>query len=208
MSVNKDLPEIEIVESDPVVEGEIVPGEEAVTAESLGIDLPEDPRAAIQTLLDLLAESRAEADRYIDDLRRVAADFDNYRKRTHREQAAMIERGSERTVTALLPVLDSLDAAASIEATTATEEKLLAGIRGTLNQLLDTLGKEGLEVVPTWDEEFDPRIHEAVIRSGEGHGPLVVSKELRRGYRLSGKTLRAALVEVTPRAATEDQEVE
>lgn len=206
MPANEGLPEIEIVEGE-VVEGEIVPAEE-VTAESLGLTLPDDAKEATELLLGELAQSRAEADRYIDDLRRVAADFDNYRKRTHREQAAMIERASERTVTALLPVLDSLDAAASIEATTATEEKLLAGIRGTLNQLLDILGKEGLEVVPTWDEEFDPRIHEAVTRTGEGNGPLVVTKELRRGYRLSGKTLRAALVEVAPRAVLEDQDEE
>lgn len=206
MAANEGLPEIEIVEGE-VVEGEIVPVEE-VTAESLGLSLPDEAQEAVELLLGELAQSRAEADRYIDDLRRVAADFDNYRKRTHREQAAMIERASERTVTALLPVLDSLDAAASIEATTATEEKLLAGIRGTLNQLLDILGKEGLEVVPTWDEDFDPRIHEAVTRTGEGNGPLVVTKELRRGYRLSGKTLRAALVEVAPREVLEDLEEE
>jgi molecular chaperone GrpE len=153
-----------------------------------------------------VAEARAEADRYIDDLRRVAADFDNYRKRSHREQAALIERAAERTVKALLPVLDSLDSAAAIEARTATEEKLLAGVRGTLNQLLDILGKEGLEVIPSWDEDFDPQVHEAVLRSGEGSGPLVVTKELRRGYRLSGKTLRAALVEVAPRHPDEEHQ--
>ncbi len=197
MSAKDTSPEIKIVEAE-VVEGDLVPAEEeAVTAEALGLDLSEDPQAAIDTLLRLLADSRAEADRYIDDLRRVAADFDNYRKRTHREQAGLIERAADRTLRALLPVLDSLDAAASIEAKTGTEQKMLAGVRGTLNQLLDVLGKEGLEVVPTWDEEFDPQIHEAVVRKGNGDGPLIVTKELRRGYRLGGKTLRAALVEVT-----------
>ncbi|HUO46984.1 MAG TPA: nucleotide exchange factor GrpE [Acidimicrobiia bacterium] len=204
MSVNDGLPEIEITESE-VVEGEIVPGEievvdDAVTADSLGIDLPDDPDEAVGVLLREVAQARAEADRYVDDLRRVAADFDNYRKRTHREQAGLIDRASERTVNALLPVLDSLDAAAAIEARTPTEEKLLAGVRGTLNQLLDVLGKEGLQIIPTWDEEFDPQVHEAVTRSGEGDGPLVVTKELRRGYRSGGKTLRAALVEVAPRS--------
>ncbi|MDP3983872.1 MAG: nucleotide exchange factor GrpE [Acidimicrobiia bacterium] len=200
MSINADLPEIEIVEA------EIMPEEEPLTAEVLGIDLPDDPQGAVTVLLTALAQSRADADRYVDDLRRVAADFDNYRKRTHREQAALIERASERTVSSLLPVLDSLDAAAAIEARSVTEEKMLAGIRGTLTQLLDTLAKEGLEVIPTWDEEFDPQVHEAVFRTGEGDGPLVVTKELRRGYRVSGKTLRAALVEVGPRTVPEDEE--
>ena len=203
MGINDGLPEIEITEGE-VVEGEIVAAEDAVTAESLGIDLPDDPEEAIGVLLRNVAEARAEADRYVDDLRRVAADFDNYRKRTHREQASLIDRASERTVNALLPVLDSLDAAASIEARTPTEEKLLAGVRGTLNQLLDILGKEGLHIIPTWDEEFDPQVHEAVTRSGEGNGPLVVTKELRRGYRSGGKTLRAALVEVAPKNTSEE----
>jgi molecular chaperone GrpE len=194
VSINKDLPDIEIVEA------ELVPGEEAITAEALGLDLPDDPAAALEVVLRALAESRSEADRYVDDLRRVAADFDNYRKRTLREQAAMVERASERTLTALLPVLDSLDSAASIEPRSGTEEKMSAGVRGTLSQLLDILAKEGLEVISTWDEPFDPRYHEAVLRTGDGDEPLVVTKELRRGYRLAGRVLRPALVEVAPGA--------
>ncbi|MEX0698162.1 MAG: nucleotide exchange factor GrpE, partial [Acidimicrobiia bacterium] len=161
---------------------------------------------ALNIVLKALAESRAEADRYVDDLRRVAADFDNYRKRTLREQAALIERASERIMVALLPVLDSLDSAAAIEARSVTEEKMAAGVRGTLSQLLDILTREGLEVIPTWDEPFDPRIHEAVLRTGEGDAPLIVTKELRRGYQLAGKVLRPALVEVAPRSDVPEEE--
>lgn len=200
MSINKDLPDIEIVEA------ELVPEGEAITAEQLGLDLPDDPAEALALALRALATTREEADRYVDDLRRVAADFDNYRKRTLREQAALVERASERTLTALLPVLDSLDSAASIEPRSGTEEKMSAGVRGTLSQLLDILAKEGLEVIPTWDEPFDPRIHEAVLRTGDGDAPLVVTKELRRGYRLAGKVLRPALVEVAPGAPPMDEE--
>jgi len=200
VSINKDLPDIEIVEA------ELVPEGEAITAEQLGLDLPDDPAEALALALRALATTREEADRYVDDLRRVAADFDNYRKRTLREQAALVERASERTLTALLPVLDSLDSAASIEPRSGTEEKMSAGVRGTLSQLLDILAKEGLEVIPTWDEPFDPRIHEAVLRTGDGDAPLVVTKELRRGYRLAGKVLRPALVEVAPGAPPMDEE--
>jgi len=200
MSINKDLPDIEIVEAEMVPEGA------PVTAEMLGLDLPDDPADALAVVLQALAESRAEADRYVDDLRRVAADFDNYRKRTLREQAAMIERASERTLAALLPVLDSLDSAAAIEPRSVTEEKMAAGVRGTLSQLLDILSREGLEVIPTWDEPFDPRIHEAVLRTGEGDAPLIVTKELRRGYQLAGKVLRPALVEVAPRSDIPEEE--
>jgi molecular chaperone GrpE len=187
-----NLPPLEIVEA------EMVPQEEAVTAEALGIDLPDDPDDAVPMLLAAVAEARTEADRYLDDLRRVAADFDNFRKRSHRDQATLIERAAERVVTALLPVLDGLDAAAAIEASTETEEKLLAGVRGTRSLLLDILAKEGLEVIPTWDQPFDPHVHEAIAQFGEGEGELTVTNELRRGYRLRGKVLRAALVEVAP----------
>lgn len=202
MSINNDLPEVVIVE------GELVPQDEAVTAEILGLDLPEDPHDALNVVLKALAESRDDADRYIDDLRRVAADFDNYRKRTLREQAAVVDRASERTLAALLPVLDSLDSAAAIEPRSPTEEKMAAGVRGTLSLMLEILRREGLETIPTWDETFDPRVHEAVVHTGNGDAPLVVTKELRRGYQLAGKVLRPALVEVAPRIGNPQEELD
>lgn len=160
----------------------------------LGLVLPDDPSEAIELLLTELAAARSEATAYLDDLKRVAADFDNYRKRAIREQQTTIERASERVVRELLPVLDSFDAALAIEAQTETEEKLLGGMRGTYSQLMEILKKEGLEIIPTWSEPFDPEIHEAVMSPSDGSGNLIVEKELRRGYRLKGKVLRAALV--------------
>ena len=195
--VNKDteFPHIEIVEAE-MVDDE--PATETLTAESLGLDLPEDPGEALMVVLEALAQAREDADGYLDDLRRVAADFENYRKRTQREMAAMVERASERVVSQLLPVLDSFDAALAVEPQTETEEKLLAGIRNTYDLLADVLAKEGLEPIKTWDEPFDPTVHEAVLTTGEGSGTLKVAQELRRGYKLRGKVLRAALVAVAP----------
>ena len=92
-----------------MIEPEVVIGE-IVEARAPGIDLPEDPDEAIRLLLSLLDESRQEATSYLDDLRRVAADFDNFRKRALREQSAMVDHAAERVIRALLPVLDSFDA--------------------------------------------------------------------------------------------------
>lgn len=185
--MNEDLPEIEIVEGGTV--GHDGPPDPA----SLGLDLPADKDEAIRVLLEELHSARGEASSYLDDLRRVAADFDNFRKRATREQQITVERASERVLSAMLPVLDSFDAALQIQASTETEEKLLGGMRSTHAQLMDAISKEGLEAIPTWGEPFDPEVHEAVMSSGEG-SKLTVSQELRRGYRLRGKVLRAALV--------------
>ena len=164
-----------------------------LSADALALDLPEDPRQAIQVLLGAVHDARAEAGTYLDDLRRVAADFDNYRKRAVRDQQMIVDRAAERVLSAMLPVLDSFDAALAIEPSTETEEQLLRGMRSTHSQLMDVLGREGLESIESVGEPFDPEVHEAVMTSG-GSGPLVVADELRRGYRLRGRVLRAALV--------------
>ncbi|MGH8925249.1 MAG: nucleotide exchange factor GrpE [Acidimicrobiia bacterium] len=195
MNKQPDLPEITIVEAEPVEEETFEP----VTAESLGLDLSDDPAEAIEQLVEALAGARKEADSYLDDLRRVAADFDNYRKRSQREARGVVDRASERVVSSLLPVLDSLDAALAVETNSETEEKLKSGVRSTRDQLLDVLAKEGLEPIATFDEPFDPSLHEAVTTSGEGSGELIVTDEFRRGYRLKDWVLRASLVGVTPR---------
>jgi len=182
--------------SDPtpeIVEAEIVEARGPVDAAALGIELPEDKDAAIETLLAQLEESRDESTSYLDDLKRVAADFDNYRKRTTREQALVLDRAAERVVRELLPVLDSFDAALATEASTDSERKLLSGMINTREQLLKALEQEGLEVVPSIGETFDPEIHEPVGAPG-GTSDLVVSQELRRGYRLKGRVLRPAMV--------------
>jgi molecular chaperone GrpE len=176
------------------LEPEVVVGE--IVEESPGppgIDLPEDKDEALSVLLGQLAESQEEATSYLDDLRRVAADFDNFRKRALREQSATVDRAAERVVRGLLPVLDSFDAALAAEPVTDGERRLLSGMIGTREQLLKALEQEGLEVIPTIGEPFDPEIHEPAGMP-EGNGPFVVAQELRRGYRLGGKVLRAALV--------------
>jgi len=177
--MGKDLPDLGWVETEEV-EADEVEGE--VLAEPVEVDE--------------LAAARAQAESHLNDLRRVAADFDNYRKRSQRELSSLVERSSERVVAALLPVLDSLDAALATETSSEAEEKLKVGVRSTRDQLLDVLGREGLEAIQAVDEPFDPSLHEAATTSQEGDGPLVVIDEYRRGYLLKGKVLRASLVGV------------
>ncbi|MFZ0012564.1 MAG: nucleotide exchange factor GrpE [Acidimicrobiia bacterium] len=179
--------------NDGPVEAEIVETFETPDPRELGLELPDDPDAAVDLLLAELKSARQEAGDYLDDLKRVAADFDNYRKRTTKEGAVMLDRATEKVVQGLMPVLDTFDAALGAEPQTETEQNLYSGMLNTRELLLNALKSEGLEVIPTVDEPFDPEIHEPV-GAPAGEGTLMVSQELRRGYRLRGKVLRAALV--------------
>lgn len=190
------------IEGESVDEREPALVDPAHRAAELGIDLPDDPHEASLTLLTELETARSDAETYLDDLRRVAADFDNFRKRALREQQSIVERASERVLTALLPVLDSFEAALQIEPDSTSAEKLLGGMRSTHTQLMDVLAKEGLEPIPAFEEPFNPEVHEAVTSTGEG-SRLVVAQELRRGYVLRGKVLRAALVALEARESNE-----
>ena len=179
-----------IVEALPVESPEQTPD-----PHSLGLELSDDPDEAIGLLLRELATAREDATSYLDDLKRVAAEFDNFRKRTTRDSSVMLDRATEKVVQGLMPVLDSFDAALGAEPESETERQLYSGVLNTREQLLAALKSEGLEVIPTIDEPFDPEIHEPV-GAPEGNGNLVVTEELRRGYRLRDKVLRAALVVV------------
>ncbi len=110
--------------------------------ESLGIELPDDPEEALQVLASEVAKARDEAGSYLDDLKRVAADFDNYRKRTVREQAGTHLRAAEKVIVGLMPVLDTFDAALATDPSTDGERQLFSGMVNTREQLLKALGAE------------------------------------------------------------------
>ena len=183
-------------------------------AESAGavpaFELPEDPDEAIALLVGELLATRAAAAEAIDKWKRSVAEFDNYRKRAQRDQAAMIDRASGRVLGRLLPVLDSLDAAMAMDTQTSSDESIRRGLTGTRDLLLSTLAREGLEPIEALGEVFDPNVHEAA-QMGEGSGTMVVEAEWRRGYTLNGRVIRASLVAVgyeaarTEETAAEDQ---
>src|SRR5438093_11135611 len=108
-----------------------------------------------------LEEVERERDEYLNDLKRVAADFDNYRKRAARDQASLAARAHERLVKELLPVLDDLERAL-VAAAEHEEAKPEEGVRLVHRELVDALAREGLVEIET-DGRFDPNVHEAQI---------------------------------------------
>ena len=163
------------------------------SAESLGIALPDDPEEAQTLLIRELGEARQESGELLANLQRVAAEFDNFRKRIERDQLENVQRASQRVIESLLPALDGLDAALMLEATTEGEEKMLDGMRSTHALLIEALQQDGLEEIAGVGHPFDPAVHEAVsVIPGEGE--QIVQQELRKGYVMRGRVIRPSLV--------------
>jgi molecular chaperone GrpE len=136
----------------------------------------------------------AERDQLVDDLKRVAADFENYRKRAARERADVYARANERLVKELIPVLDDLGRA--LEAVAEHEEaKLEEGVRLVHRALSDLLAKEGLAEIET-DGKFDPHVHEALLSQPSDQEEGSVIEVVQKGYKLGDKVLRPARVVV------------
>ena len=151
--------------------------------------VPED-----RTVPDL-AELVRERDEYLDSLQRLKAEFDNFRKRSERDQRQRAALAGERLVKELLPVLDDLERA--LEAASEHEEaKLEEGVRLVHRALSDALAREGLAEIET-DGPFDPHVHEALLAQPvEGTEPGSVVQVLQKGYRLGDRVLRPARVAV------------
>ena len=129
-----------------------------------------------------------------DQLKRVAADFDNYRKRVAREQEALSTRAAERLVKELLPIVDDLERA--LEAAEEHEEaKLEEGVRLVHGNLASALKREGLEEIPV-DGKFDPHVHEALLSQPSDAEEGSVIEVVQKGYKLGDKVLRPARVVV------------
>ncbi len=161
-------------------------------------DLGEAGLRAAAVVESDLSQLQTERSELVDTLRRVQADFENYRKRVLREQTALVERATERLVADLLPVLDSFDGAVGSfgSADTPEAEKVRDGVVSIRAQLGTVLEKAGLERVDATGAEFDPNEHEAVMQD-DGDGEPRVGEILRTGYRLKGRVLRPAMVRVT-----------
>lgn len=139
------------------------------------------------------AEAETKRDEYLADLQRLAAEYENYRKRAARDQERLVAHAHERLIRELLPVLDDLER--TLEAADRHEEPALVdGVRLVERSLRKALEKEGLVEIAT-DGPFDPHVHEALLtQPEEGAEPGSVLDVLQRGYRLGDKVVRPARV--------------
>jgi len=142
-----------------------------------------------------LDAARAEAAEYLDHLRRLQAEFDNYRKRVLKEQTHAVELAAEPVVRRLLEVLDEFELALMSANDKPDFDRFLHGVELVYAKLVDTLKAEGLDRIDAEGKPFDPERHEALMQTGEGDH-LVVADVLRPGYTLRGRVIRPAGVRV------------
>ena len=164
-------------------------GDESVSAVEDADELVEQAEDAIAEDVSELARLTVERDEYLEQLRRLQADFENYKKRVARQQTEHLERASEELVTHLLPVLDTFDLAM----THGTE-----GLEPVYRSFLDVLEGTGLQRVDPLGQPFDPTEHDAVLHEADEETSTTpeVTEVLRAGYRWKGRVLRPAMVKV------------
>jgi molecular chaperone GrpE len=210
----RDLPVEKVERKQPTVRDrrKVHSTEEPETASAAGSgthsgsasESPSDDAAAVQadSASSELEKIKIERDAYLDDLRRLKAEFENYRKRILKEQTEIVERASAALVARLLAVLDNFELAVAAAEETRDFEKMLRGVELVYGQIKEILRGEGLTPIDAKGKPFDPTLHEAAIElPGEEQGDLVVAEVLRTGYMFKNRVLRPAMVKVVRRPA-------
>ena len=172
--------------------------EELIDAAMTGLESSRDADREVEATLEQTAESavaeavelagrfEAERDEYLDMLKRLQAEFENYKRRVDTQRMEQRAQAAADLVRDLLPVLDACDAAVA-----AGHED----VEPVRSQLLGTLEKQGLSMVNEAGVPFDPHVHEAVLHE-DGEGETVVAEVMRTGYLWNKRVVRAAMVKV------------
>jgi molecular chaperone GrpE len=144
-------------------------------------------------------------DRYV----RLAAEFENYKRLSQRDQRDQVRYGNEQILKELLPVVDNMERAIKAATDGGGGGALIQGVDLTLKQLAGVLGKFGVQPIDSVGQPFDPTVHQAVSQIPSETVPEQhVAEEYQKGYRLHDRILRAAMVGVSlgrPSSLTEEE---
>lgn len=190
-------------------EEEILKGEETVVEESnqteenqaeetVEDNAPTEELTVEEQLANMLAESQQMVSEERDKYLRLSAEFDNYRKRTLKEKAELIKNGAEKTLTAILPILDDFERALKNMETSEATQAMKEGVELIFTKFQKILGQEGLTKIETEGQAFDTDFHEAIALipapSDELKGKILDC--VQTGYMLNEKVIRHAKVAV------------
>src|SRR5215217_300103 len=178
------------------------------TSEELANGMTEQTDAngepSFQDTLTLKAEEcKSLNDKYV----RLAAEFENYKRLSQRDQRDQVRYGTEQILKELLPVVDNLERAIKAAKDTGGPNALVQGVELTLKQLAGTLTKFGVQPIDSVGHPFDPTAHQAVSQVASDTVPHQhVAEEYQRGYRLHDRTIRPAMVSVSSGSSSSNSE--
>ena len=170
-----------------------------VVEETPTMDTEIDPANRLQQLDQELSSLKQEHETVQAQYMRIAADFDNFRKRQARDQDDLRQQLVCSTLTEILPVVDNFERARQQLNPEGEEAQALhRSYQGLYKQLVDVLKQQGVARMDVVGQEFDPTLHEAVLREeNQEHAEDIVCEELQRGYHRDGRVLRHAMVKVS-----------
>ena len=198
MTKEKNQPlEEEVLKNEEVME-ETAQAEENQQEETAQEEAPAAEQTVEEQLAGMLEEAqqmvREEKDKYL----RLSAEFDNYRKRTLKEKAELIKNGGEKTLTAILPVLDDFERALKNLESSEETKAMKEGVELIFSKFQKILGQEGLQKIETEGQAFDTDFHEAIALipapSEDLKGKILDC--VQTGYMLNEKVIRHAKVAV------------
>lgn len=169
---------------EPTVEQEVLEGEVCFQQED------------VERLLIAITEKNRLHEEMSDRLKRLQADFDNFRRRTRQEKEELSTTVAEGILLQLLPVMDNFDRALAIEAN-ANAAAIKSGIEMIYRQFSITVEQLGLTSIKAVGEQFDPQYHEAVMRvEDDKQTDGLIAEELQKGYMVRSKVIRPSMVKV------------
>lgn len=159
------------------------------------IDAPKVDEKELQTLRDRAATLEEEKTELFEKLQRISADYANFQKRAPKQLADSIGYEKEKILKTLLPALDNFER--TLESASAAEnvDVLVKGIQIIYDQMLDVLKSHDVQEIKALGEQFDPMLHEAMLRKSDANeDDNVILEEYQKGYRLNGRVLRPSKV--------------
>lgn len=179
-------------------------GSSPIEGIEVGGEAPETPETGVDFLATIaqmdeeIKTLKSQLDERSSQYMRIAADFENFRKRVQREKEDMDQQSKCSVINELLPVVDNFERARSqIKPQTDQETNIHKSYQSVYKQLVDCLKRVGVAPMRSEGQEFDPNLHEAVMRQPTDEYPEgTVMEELQRGYKLGDRVLRHALVKV------------
>ncbi len=181
-------------------ENKLSPEQEEVLSEDTENNEDNTEECVEETETDTQAKTEENETKEKDDFEtkylRLAADFQNFKKRTEKEKSDIFKSANTRLITELLPLIDDFDRAIE-HAEESSKESFADGIELIIKRFAEILCKEGLEYIDVADAMFDPNLHHAVMMEESDLESGKIIRELQKGYKVNGKVARPSMVVVS-----------